>query len=182
MLVAGPNCRVGNPIVPEGAKCGYHHCFGSRQKESRMTFRADDQLPAKRHSLRQVETYEVERSHFDAIEKEATGIGTAFAFAAACLPVAVTLNVTLKTVPITDRSVADPFWFLMWACYILGLFFAVSAWRQRGSLKRFMDEIRESQVAPIAAKVSPSEPDLTAINDPEAPVRTQEASPDVEEG
>jgi len=134
-----------------------------------MSIRVDDQLPAKRYSLRQVETYEVERGQFDRIESEATGIGTAFAFATACLPVAVTLNVTLATVTIADKNISYPFWLLMYVCYILGLYFAVIAWRQRGNLRRFMSEIRESQVAPIASKTPPSTEDLTAISDPHPP-------------
>ena len=100
-----------------------------------MTFRVDDQLPAKRHSLRQVETYEVERGQFDRIESEAAGIGTFAAFAFACVPTAVSLNVTLNTLTITDRSVLIPYWSLMWVCYILGAAFAVTAFLKRGQLK-----------------------------------------------
>lgn len=147
-----------------------------------MALRADDQLPAKRHSLRQVETYEIERRHFDSIEREATGIGTAFACAAACIPVAVTITVTLRTVPVANPNAAMPVWGLMWACYILGLFFAFSAWRKRGTLKRFMQDIRDSQVAPVAAKVPPTSPDLTATNDPNAPPPLPDVAHEGEEG
>jgi hypothetical protein len=143
--------------------------------------RGDDQLPARRNSLRQVETYEVVRGDFDNIEKEATGIGTSAAWAFAALPVAVTLNVTLKTVTIADPNTAIPIWALMWSCYILGLFFAVSAYRQRGRLKRFMQDIRDRQVAPVAAKEITPPADLTAISDPvrqpssfETPVEAEE--------
>jgi hypothetical protein len=129
----------------------------------------DDQLPAKRNSLRQVETYEVERHKFDRIEREATGIGIGFTVAAACLPTAITLNVTLKTVAIKDANTAVPIWSLMWACYIVGIAVLIWAWIKRGDLKRDMQDIRDTQVPPVSAKLIPSSPDLTATNDPSAP-------------
>lgn len=133
-----------------------------------LSLRADDQLPARRNTLRQVETYEVERQQFDSIEGEATVIGTAFSLACACLPVAVTLNVTLVTVPIKGEYTAVGIWGLAWACYILGACFAIVAFRQRGKLKGFMQQIREAQVAPVAAKTQQVEPDLTSVADPSA--------------
>ena len=146
-----------------------------------MTFRGEDQLPAKRHSIERVETYEVERHQFDSIEREATSIGGFFAMATACLPVGVTLTATLKTVSVPDPVTASALWGLMWACYILGIFFAGFAWKQRGKLKRFMQEIRDSQVAPVAAKEPPVAPDLTAIPNPDAPLSLPVLPDDTEE-
>jgi hypothetical protein len=125
-----------------------------------MALRPDDQLPIKRYRLGKMETYEVLVSSFNRIESEAMSIGTDFAFATACLPVAVTLNITLKTIPIADPLIKDPFLFLMYACYILGAYFGVRAFRQRGRLKGFMQEIRDAQVAPLGEKdneLGPSE-------------------------
>ena len=154
--------------------------FRSALLAVKKMLRADDQLPAKRHSLRQVETYEVECRDFNSIGREASGIGTSFAFAMACLPLAIALNVTLLTVQISLNT-AFPIWTLMWACYIGGAFFSISAWRKRGELKRFMQEIRDNQVAAVAAKVLPLAPDLTVSGDPSPPPSPVSVAPDIEE-
>ncbi len=112
----------------------------------------DAHIPAKRYRLREVQTYEVVRDDFDGIETEAMNIGTDFAFATACIPVAITLTVTLKTVTITDQTLKDAFLLLAFTCYILGSYFAVRAWRHRGHLKSFMQKIRDNQVAPLGEK------------------------------
>jgi hypothetical protein len=134
-----------------------------------MPLRADDQLPAKRYSLGPVETYEIVRRDFESIGREATNIGTAFAFAAALLPVGITLTATLITSTVSNNNIREALLTLMWVCYILGGYFAVLAYRQRGNLQRFMGEIRDSQVPPIAAKTQLPQPDLTATNDPNSP-------------
>jgi hypothetical protein len=118
----------------------------------------DAHIPAKRYRLREVETYEVVRDDFNRIETEAMNIGTDFAFATACLPVAITLTITLYTVTIADRTVKDAFMLLTFTCYILGLYFAVRAWRHRGHLKNFMQRIRDNQVAPFGEKGEELEP------------------------
>jgi hypothetical protein len=122
------------------------------RKMNGTLMRSDDQLLARRNSLKQVETYEVVRSEFDSIEREGANIGTAFAFATACIPVAITITVTLATVSISGASTRITFLLLMGICYILGAYFAVCAYRRRGNLKRFMKGIRDSQVPPIASK------------------------------
>lgn len=118
----------------------------------------DAHIPAKRYRLREVETYEVVRDEFNRIETEAMNIGTDFAFATACIPVAITLTITLYTVTIADRMVKDAFMLLTFTCYILGSYFAVRAWRQRGHLKNFMQRIRDNQVAPFGEKDGELEP------------------------
>lgn len=129
----------------------------------------DAHIPAKRFRLREVQTYEVVRDDFDSIEAEAMNIGTDFAFATACIPIAITLTITLFTVSITDRALRDTFLVLMFTCYILGSRFAVNAWRHRGHLKKFMQRIRDNQVAPFGEKDEELEPsDLLALPSEEA--------------
>jgi hypothetical protein len=97
----------------------------------------DAHIPAKRFRLREVQTYEVVRDDFDNIESEAMNIGTDFAFATACIPVAITITITLLTAQVNNQGWKVTFLCLMFICYILGLRFAVNAWRQRGRLKKF---------------------------------------------
>ncbi len=113
-----------------------------------------DQIPIKRFRLGQMQSYEILVSDFQRIETEATSIGTDLAFAFACLPVAITIQVTLRFVTVTDQSVKDPFILLMYACYILGAYFSVRAFRQRGKLKQFMATIKDAQIPPLGEKGS----------------------------
>ncbi len=124
-----------------------------------MALRNDDQIPIERFRLGKLRSYEVLINDFDRIESVAMTIGTDFAFATACLPVALMLTVTLVTVPIQAWNVKGPFFLLMYTCYILGLFFSVRAYRQRGSLKKFMQDIRDNQVAPLGEKGNELGPD-----------------------
>jgi hypothetical protein len=112
----------------------------------------DAHIPAKRFRLRAVHTYEVVRDDFDQIETEAMSVGTDFAFAMACIPVAITLTVTLLTVSVANSTVKLAFFCLMFSCYILGAYFGVAAWRDRAHLNRFMQRIRDNQEAPLGEK------------------------------
>lgn len=124
-----------------------------------MPFNPDDRIPIERFRLGKMQSYEVLVSDFNRIESEAKSIGTDIAFATACIPVAITLHITLKMVAIPDPSVKYPFLLLMYACYILGAYFGVRAYRQRGRLKAFMQTIRDAQVAPLGEKGSEIGPD-----------------------
>lgn len=113
-----------------------------------------DQIPIKRFRLGQMQSYEVLISDFEKIADEATSIGTDLAFAFACLPVAITIQLTLKFVPASDPSAKYPFTLLMYTCYILGAYFGVRAYRQRGRLRKFMEGIKNAQVPPLGEKGS----------------------------
>lgn len=127
--------------------------------------RGDDQLPARRHSLAPVDTYEVEKQQFDYIQDAATSIGVPLSAAFALVPVAITLNITIVTVTINDARKAAIMWGLTVAFYLVGFLCAVWAFVQRGQLKRYMNSIRNAQVPPVAAKGASGPPDLTAVSD-----------------
>jgi hypothetical protein len=119
-----------------------------------------EQIPIKRFRLGQMSSYEVLVSDFDRVEFEAMSIGTDLAFATAFIPVAITLHVTLRVTTPADQYVRESFTLLMYVCYILGIYFGVRAYRQRGRLKRFMQLIRDCQVSPLGEKdseIGPSE-------------------------
>jgi hypothetical protein len=127
---------------------------------STMTSDPNAQIPIKRYRIGQMASYEILVSDFDRIEAEAMTIGTDFAFAIALLPVAVTLMLALVVSKIDIAWVRDTFLTLMLVCYILGLYFSVRAYRQRGHLKRVMQAVRDAQVAPLGEKgseIGPSE-------------------------
>jgi hypothetical protein len=130
--------------------------------------RGDDQIPARRHSLAPVVTYEIEKQQFDHIENASTSIEIPLSAAFAFLPVAITLNVTLVTITMTDVHKEAVLWGFTVAFYLVGSLCAVFAFIQRGQLKEYMKGIRDNQVAPVAAKGASTSPDLTAVLDPDA--------------
>jgi hypothetical protein len=146
-----------------------------------VLLRGDDQIPAKRHSLAPVETYEVERQQFDHIESLAGSIGLPLNAAFALIPVAIALSVTLATAAISNARTVGILWNVMTAFYLVGILCALFAMKQRGELKRYMQVIRNSQVAPVAAKGASTPSDLTAVSDPEAPPRVNTSEPQAEE-
>lgn len=138
----------------------------------------DDQIPAKRNRLATVETYEVEKRQFDRIEEVAANVSLPFSFALALLPVAITLSVTLATVAIHSTRTDAIVWALMAVFYITGIFCALLAFHQRGHLKMYMREIRDQQVAPVAAKGATTPPDLTPISNPDTQTLGQQLQRD----
>jgi hypothetical protein len=144
-----------------------------------VSLRGDDQIPARRHSLAPVETYEIERQQFEHIESAATSISVPLSAAFALLPLAVSLTVTLATVPIKDAPyIVSALWGVMTGCYICGVVCGILAFIQRGQLKRYMENIRTSQVAPVAAKGASTPIDLTPGPDPDALVMAEVTQPD----
>lgn len=128
----------------------------------------DAHIPAKRYRLREVATYEVVRDDFDAIQTEASQIGTDLQFACALLPMAVSLAVVLLITTITQDRTFYSLISLTAVFVLLGLFFSLSAYRDIGRFQRFMQRIRDSQVL-VASKDTPVIPSTPPISDPNPP-------------
>lgn len=125
-----------------------------------MTLNQDDYPRVKRFRLGEIPSYEVLVDDFDRIEDEAQDVGLAFHFAIFCLSVAITLCITLATVPVDKWLVKSIFILVIFGGFVLGFFFLVSALRQRDRLKKMMQKIRDRQIAPLGEKdgeLGPSE-------------------------
>ena len=111
----------------------------------------EDHIPAIRYRLKNVSTYEIPVTDFNRIEEEGSAVGTHLQFATAWIPVAITLSLTLATVPIPSEK--DRVYYtvltVMLLSWALGTFHGVCAFRQRGRFKRLMDGLRELQVGPM---------------------------------
>jgi hypothetical protein len=117
-----------------------------------MSAGENDYPRLKRFRLGEIPSYEVLADDFDRIKDEAQDIGLAFHFAVFCLSVAITISVTLVTVPIENLLVKAIFILVSFGGYVLGLFFLIQAFRQRGRLGKMMQRIRDRQVAPLGEK------------------------------
>jgi hypothetical protein len=110
------------------------------------------------------------RDEFDNIENEAANLGTDVQAATFCLPIAVTITVTLLTVPIANRFTKDAFFLVMTCAYGFGLLSAYRARQQRGRFRKFMENIRASQVESLGEKgqeVGPAELQQQESGEPE---------------
>ena len=134
----------------------------------------DAHITAKRHRLREVETYEVFRDDFDTIETEASQIGTDLQFACSLLPLAIGLTVTLLVTTIAEDRRYYSILSLTAVFYLLGAFFAVSAFRDKGRFRKLIKRIRDSQVL-VAEKDAPAIPPTPPIPDPNPPLLLQHA-------
>jgi hypothetical protein len=114
-----------------------------------MSLEVDSSIPAVRHRLKGVVTYEVPADDFERIKEEGSAVGTDLQFATVCIPVAITLTITLCTVTITRDRLFEVFFLWMLVFYVLGIFFGFRAWRQRGRFGRLMNRIVALQVGPI---------------------------------
>jgi hypothetical protein len=115
-----------------------------------MTFRPDDDtIPAARHRISRIDTYEVAVSDFDRIEEVASTVGSDLTFATLGLSVAVTLTVTLNTVTIASERLHDEFFIVMCISYAVAIICGYRWWRQRGELRKQMNRIRAMQEGPL---------------------------------
>ena len=120
----------------------------------------DPHIPAKRYFIREVQTYEVLVTDFNNLESEATNVGTDFSVAAACIPVAVALTVTLLTVSIQNIKLFESFFCVTFLCWAMGIIYGFKAWRGRGHFTKAMQRIRDYQMPPLGEKdeeLAPSE-------------------------
>ena len=115
----------------------------------KMPNHTDDRIPAARHRLRQIVTYEVPADDFNRIEQEASTVGNDMQFAIFGLSVALTVTLTLLTVPITSERKFEIFFMLMLGGYAGGAYCGWRAWKQRGHLRKFMQGIRAMQEGPL---------------------------------
>ena len=114
----------------------------------------DDYPRVKRFRLGEIPSYEVLADDFDRIEDEAQDVGLAFHFAIFCVSVAITLCIALATVPVDNWIVKSIFILVIFGGFVLGSFFLIVALRQRDSLRKMMQKIRDRQVAPLGEKDS----------------------------
>ena len=153
--------------------------FQNISKVFKMVLRADSHLPAKRYTLQEVETYEVERIDFERIRSESRSVGTHLQLFFFWLPIAIMLTVTLSTIAIPNVRLRELYGCLMFVGYGFSLFHGAFAFRQRGSFDRLMNSILERQIPPLGEKGSelgPSEVDELPAGST-APIGPGESAP-----
>ena len=108
-----------------------------------------ENIPAKRHRLAHVDIFEVTGDELDNIEREAANIGTDLQFSLVLLPIAVSFTLTLVLTTIASPRVYSSFFIITLLTYVLGIYFGIRWFRQRGSFKKLLQKIRDRSVGPI---------------------------------
>ena len=120
----------------------------------------DGHIPATRYRIKNVDTYEIPVSDFNRIKAEGSSVGTHLQFATAWLPVALTLSLTLATVPIQSIRTYVTVLVVMMVSWSMGIFHGVCAYQQRGRFEKLMEGLRQLQVGPLGEEgkeLQPSE-------------------------
>jgi len=142
---------------------------------------SNDKIPAARHRISRIETYEVAASDFDRIEEVAGTVGSDLTFATLGLSVGVTLTVTLSTVSITNERLHNEFFIAACISYVVAVICGYRWWGQRGGLRKLMNRIREMQVGPLGEEGKEIKPaDLARLPLESAPKSAVTIGPNAE--
>jgi hypothetical protein len=136
-----------------------------------------ERIPVKRHGLEHVEIFDVMGDELDTIEREAANIGTDLQFSLVLLPVALSFTAALFLTTIPSIRVYVSFLVVTIISYVVGSWFFVRWSRQRGTLKRLLQKIRDRRVGPVGeagkertpaqlAELPASEPPLATEGEP----------------
>ena len=109
---------------------------------------AQGHVPIRRHTISQVEAYDVTPEELDSIERECTHIGLDFHVALFFLTLAITLHVALETTDIKYDRTFQVFVMLVIVGYSLGAIFGMRWFWNRGSLAIIFRRIRGRQIGP----------------------------------
>lgn len=118
----------------------------------------NEHIPAKRHRLRGIVTYEVPATEFDRIEEKATSIGTDLQFATFWWPVGIAFTITITTTKIENPWLFAGYVAVTVVAYAQAVLFTIR-WRQnRSGLHALMERLRSDQVGPVGEKGSEMQP------------------------
>lgn len=106
-------------------------------------------IPAKRHRVQHIETYEVTADELDGVEREGQSVGQDLQFATVFIPIGITLTAVLTTTSIPDIRLYTAFLVALCVSYGFGATFLIRWWRQRGRFLRLMAKIREKPIGPL---------------------------------
>jgi len=108
-----------------------------------------EQVRVRRHSIAQLDTYDVTEDELQSIERECKDIGQDFQFASNCLSIGVSFFIALKLTKIDSPTVYACFFSVVLVMGVLTFYFGRSWLRSKNALKGIIQRIRERQVGPV---------------------------------
>jgi len=114
-------------------------------------FMSDGHIPLRIHSISQLEAYMVTADELDSLEREGCDVGLNFHTCLFCLTLAISFAVTLVTTTIDSRKTFDIFVIIVVVGTILGIYFGIEWYRNRGAFGAIFERIKERQVGPTGS-------------------------------
>ena len=107
-----------------------------------------DRIPVRRHSIAELDVYEVSSEELDQLERAGLRGAGSFGFLIFGFSVGVSLTITLATVDIHSDRLFESFLIATIIAYVVGVFFGIRWILERRSSKAVAQKIR-SRVGPI---------------------------------
>lgn len=128
-------------------------------------------IPLRRHSINQLDTYEVSADELDRIESECMDVGQDFQYASIALTVGVSFLTALWLTRIDSRQTFDIFVIAAILGFVGAIYFFQRYFRKRKSYTPIIERIRQRQVGPVGElghELRPAE--LASMQPTQAPI------------
>jgi hypothetical protein len=109
----------------------------------------NEHIPVRRHRLTGLDVCDVTTDELDAIERQASDVGLDFQIAVFCLTLSLSFFATLLTVKIESMKVFTVFVVIVTAGLLIGSAFGIKWYKNRGSLRKLIQKIRDRQIGPV---------------------------------
>jgi hypothetical protein len=109
----------------------------------------NDKITLRRHSISQLDTYDVTAYELDGIERECLDVGQDFHFTSNTLSIGVSFLIALVLTTIESPKIYACFFALVLVMGVLTLYFGIRYIRKRGATRSTIQRIRERQVGPV---------------------------------
>jgi hypothetical protein len=137
---------------------------------------AGDHIPLRRHSINQLDTFEVSADELDRIESECMDVGQDFQFASVSVTVAISFLIALVLTRIDSRQTFDIFVIVTTVGFVGAAYFGQRYFRKKKSFTPIIQRIRQRQVGPVGESGHELRPaELAEMKPTQAPV--EEAAP-----
>jgi hypothetical protein len=133
-----------------------------------MANRRKEHIVIERHQYAELILFEVTDDELEQLKKEVFTVGEDFSFFLVGLSVAITIIVTLLSVPIESNRVFELFVIVAIAGCVMTAYFGIKWYRGRNEFKRIIERI-QSRVAPLGEEgdeIDPGDEPLVSLQRP----------------
>jgi ABC-type multidrug transport system fused ATPase/permease subunit len=121
-----------------------------------------EHIPIRRHSINQLETYDVAVDDLDRIEAECKNVGQDLQFASNSLSFGISFLIALIFTTIDSPKVFACFFAVMVLMFVLSVYFGIRYYRTKETVQSTIQRIKERQVGPVGEEGSELSPKVLA--------------------
>jgi hypothetical protein len=122
----------------------------------------DDKITLRRHSISQLETYDVTADELDGIERDCMDVGQDFQFASISLSVAVSFLIALILTRIESDRVYLSFFAIVTMGFVFTIYFGTLYSRKKRAFQSTIQRVRDRQVGPVGSEGQELPPSVLA--------------------